>query len=63
LPTRSFFAVPEEVENIDLVARKFAPLAKVSSGELKRRLRENKKQNFFSQYGYHRGACPKKETD
>ena len=43
LPTRSFFAVPEEVENIDLVARKFAPLAKVSSGELKRRLRGNKK--------------------
>lgn len=43
LPTRSFFAVPEEIKDPDQVARKLAPLVQVSPQELKRRLKEKKK--------------------
>ena len=43
LPTRSFFAVPQEIDHIGLVAKKFAPLLQVSPGELKAKLNKSKK--------------------
>lgn len=42
LPTRSFFAVPEEIEDVGLVARKFAPLVKISPDKLKSKLKTNR---------------------
>ncbi len=44
LPTRSFFAVPDEIQNIDLVVRKFAPRVKDTPQKLKSRL--GKKSKF-----------------
>jgi len=43
LPTRSFFAVPQEIDNIDLVAKNFAPLLRVSPRDLKAKLGKSKK--------------------
>jgi cell division protein FtsI/penicillin-binding protein 2 len=42
LPTQSFFAVPEEVENVDLVIKRFAPLVDDSPKELRNKLRKGK---------------------
>jgi cell division protein FtsI/penicillin-binding protein 2 len=43
LPTRSFFAVPEEIKDANYMAKKLAPLLKVTPEELKNRVKERKK--------------------
>lgn len=44
LPTKSFFAMPEEIENRALVANKFARLCKLTAGQLRNKL--NNKGKF-----------------
>jgi cell division protein FtsI/penicillin-binding protein 2 len=41
LPTCSFFAVPDEIQNVNLVVRKFAPRIKVAPQKLRSRLKKD----------------------
>jgi cell division protein FtsI (penicillin-binding protein 3) len=43
LPTRSFFAVPDEIQNINSVVNRFSPLVNDTPQQLRSRLKKNKK--------------------